>query len=656
MLVGLAAAIAAQAQGSPPSYLHFDGGTAVLDAPWQFHLGDDPRWSAPTFDDSAWEKLSPDAPWGEQGHANIDGFAWYRTHLRLQPGEHVPHALSLLIPWCEDACEIYWNGKPAGSYGKLPPHPVWYLGPRPSRFDLGPASDGLLAVRVWKAPYGSDDTGRQGGFYGASSVGNPEAVTAVHAQGEFDWLRSQQLVFALNSLYAIVGLLCLLAWLRDRGQRLVFWMAILCLSRTISSLIISTRNPLPVTLALSSQTFFYRLSDVALWMVLLWLLDLNTDSKVARAVKILAIADFLAGLIDACSCFGFASPNPVPWQIADGLLTAFYTIAELVPVFLIGIAVFRRKRLDLTRWIVAGLTFATQLLLVGRYALAQGSRFTHCTLAEKISAPLFTVFGSPVDGQTIGGTLLLLALVFAVYRYSAEARRERARLETEIRNARVVQQVLIPDAMPTVPGFLIESVYKAASEVGGDLFQILPLDEGGLLAVIGDVSGKGMPAAMTVSLLVGTVRALSHYTRSPADILAAMNRLMLGRSNGGFTTCLVLHASADGRLTAASAGHLSPYISGREVEVAGGLPLGLSATESYPETTFHLEPGEQLTLVTDGVVEAQSVSGELFGFERTGAISHQPAEKIAQAAQDFGQQDDITVVTLTLEPAAVIQA
>ena len=84
--------------------------------------------------------------------------------------------------------------------------------------------------------------------------------------------------------------------------------------------------------------------------------------------------------------------------------------------------------------------------------------------------------------------------------------------------------------------------------------------------MIGDVSGKGMPAAMTVSLLVGTVRTLAHYTQSPGEILTAMNQRMLARSQGGFTTCLVLRLDANGKLTVANAGHLAPYINGSESE------------------------------------------------------------------------------------------
>ncbi len=164
--------------------------------------------------------------------------------------------------------------------------------------------------------------------------------------------------------------------------------------------------------------------------------------------------------------------------------------------------------------------------------------------------------------------------------------------------------------------------------------------------VIGDVSGKGMPAAMTVSLLVGTFRTLAHYTQSPSEILAAMNIRMLARSHGGFTTCLVLRADEDGTITVANAGHLVPYLAGEELSLENGLPLGLSAATDYVESTFRFVPGQQLTLITDGVVEARDKTGAHFGFDRTAGLSIQPAEAIARAAQAFGQEDDITTLTL----------
>jgi serine phosphatase RsbU (regulator of sigma subunit) len=130
-------------------------------------------------------------------------------------------------------------------------------------------------------------------------------------------------------------------------------------------------------------------------------------------------------------------------------------------------------------------------------------------------------------------------------------------------------------------------------------------------------------------------------------MMAAMNQRLIGRSHGGFTTCLVLRADPDGTLTIANAGHIPPYLAGRELVCEAGLPLGIVWSPSYEETTFQIAVGEQLTLVTDGVVEAREASGELLGFERTAALSVASADAVAEAAQGFGQDDDITVLTLT---------
>ena len=267
----------------------------------------------------------------------------------------------------------------------------------------------------------------------------------------------------------------------------------------------------------------------------------------------------------------------------------------------------------------------------------------------------------PFSFQDVADMLMLLAVLAVLPLRFARSRRDEERLSAEMESARTVQQVLIPNEIPSVPGFEIECVYKPAGHVGGDFFQIIPIAAGGTLIAIGDVSGKGMPAAMTVSLLVGTLRTLAHYTQSPSEILASMNQRMLARGQGGFTTCLVLRVVEDCTLTVANAGHLAPYLQGEELQLENGLPLGLAAESVYPETTLQLPENTQLTLVTDGVVEARARTGELLGFERAAALSTQPAESIAQAAQTFGQEDDITVVTLTrrspeAQPKAVLPA
>jgi len=225
-------------------------------------------------------------------------------------------------------------------------------------------------------------------------------------------------------------------------------------------------------------------------------------------------------------------------------------------------------------------------------------------------------------------------------------RREKQRMAAELEAGRAVQQVLIPEKILTLPGFDIQAVYKPFGEVGGDFFQILPITTGGVLVVIGDVSGKGMPAAMMVALLVGTALTLAESTRSPSEILAGLNHRLQGRSRGGFTTCLVLRADPNGTLIIANAGHIPPYLGGKELTLSNGFPLGLSAQSTYTEGVFQLAPGQQLTLLTDGVVEARDKTGALFGFERTAEMSSQPANQIAKTAELFGQDDDITVLTL----------
>jgi serine phosphatase RsbU (regulator of sigma subunit) len=137
-------------------------------------------------------------------------------------------------------------------------------------------------------------------------------------------------------------------------------------------------------------------------------------------------------------------------------------------------------------------------------------------------------------------------------------------------------------------------------------------------------------------------------------MLAMLNQRMLARSGGHFATCLVAELSPDGTMRIANAGHLPPYLNGKELELSGSLPLGLSAEMDGGTQAFTLEPGDRLTFLTDGVVEATNASHELFGFERTRSISNEPAARIAEQAQRFGQEDDITVLRVEFAGAAAL--
>jgi len=113
-----------------------------------------------------------------------------------------------------------------------------------------------------------------------------------------------------------------------------------------------------------------------------------------------------------------------------------------------------------------------------------------------------------------------------------------------------------------------------------------------------------------------------------------------------FATCLCARIYRDGKMEIANAGHLSPYRDGREVELPPGLPLGVIPGMTYEQTTFQLDQGDRIIFLSDGVVEATNADGELFGFERTQQVSNEPARYIAQTARRFGQNDDITVISI----------
>jgi serine phosphatase RsbU (regulator of sigma subunit) len=154
----------------------------------------------------------------------------------------------------------------------------------------------------------------------------------------------------------------------------------------------------------------------------------------------------------------------------------------------------------------------SQLLALTVATAQQGQRFTHWTLARKLSSPLFHLGPIVFNADVLLDLLVFLSIIYTVYRYIRDQQHRKAILEQELNSARELQQVLIPEKQPTLPGFSISSAYLPALEVGGDFFQIIPLNgraAGSTLIVLGDVSGKGLRAAMAVSLIVGAVRNLS---------------------------------------------------------------------------------------------------------------------------------------------------
>jgi hypothetical protein len=224
---------------------------------------------------------------------------------------------------------------------------------------------------------------------------------------------------------------------------------------------------------------------------------------------------------------------------------------------------------------------------------------------------------------------------------------EKAAIETELAAAREIQRIMVPQELPPTPGYAIESIYRPAAQVGGDFFQVISLSGDRTLVVLGDVSGKGMGAAMIVSMLIGMLRAISGLYTDPSQILIELNTMLFAHKHSGFVTCLAVRLDPSGSVTVANAGHLPPWLNGVEIACAGSIPLGVLASAAPEQTVLEMGPGDRLTLLTDGIVEARDSQGALFGFDRTRSLVREASPlALAEAAIQHGQDDDLTVISI----------
>jgi diguanylate cyclase len=407
-------------------------GAVPVNGPCQFHLGDNPAWAKPGFDDSGWEQIATDRPWGQQGHARYTGYAWYRCHLALSPAAGVSPQFSLLLQRVFSAYELYWNGAFIGHEGKLDPYRIWYFAAPPRIFPLGSAQHGVLAVRVWEGPLFSDDSGQVGGFVTAPLIGSPEAIAAAKATLDYQWLSSRQFLLAENLLYFLIGLLSFLAWLRHRDRWLLFWMATFALAPPLILLFSGANIRWPYVLAVGVSQPLFALEDVSLWFLLLWLLPLREYRGLVRLTRILATLSMMNATLDGVLLAIPWGPRWIlPAQIADGFSAVIYTVLEAFPLVLVGVAFSRRKRFDSARWMIAVFAFFADMIIVVRGAVRQGRQFTDWSIANKIDAPLFTLGGSAISLYVLTNALLVTAIAYAVYARVREDQRQKEILERE---------------------------------------------------------------------------------------------------------------------------------------------------------------------------------------------------------------------------------
>jgi serine phosphatase RsbU (regulator of sigma subunit) len=255
--------------------------------------------------------------------------------------------------------------------------------------------------------------------------------------------------------------------------------------------------------------------------------------------------------------------------------------------------------------------------------------------------------------------------VAQLVRQQQQQAQERERIEQELRVARLIQQTLLPKRVPEIAGWNVAAFYRPAREVGGDFYDFLEFEDGHLGIIVGDVTDKGVPAALVMATTRTMLRASAQRLDSPGAVLRQVNDVIVPDIPPNmFITCLyAILDPRSGRLRYANAGQDLPYQrhKGRPGDTtelrATGMPLGLMPGMSYEEKEAVLETGDSILFYSDGLVEAHDPQREMFGFPRLqGFIGAHPGgapmidfllEELARFVGDgWEQEDDITLVTL----------
>ncbi|MGO9339392.1 MAG: SpoIIE family protein phosphatase [Terracidiphilus sp.] len=609
---------------------------ADLAATWLVHAGDDLAYADTDFDDSGWTPFDATKSLKTIFPNSRPEIAWYRLHVKVSPTQR---DMALTEINLAPAFEVYVNGERLMQNGRVAPCVRYTMDASLLRRipDRQLATGSLvIAVRVHISRQDWDSTYM--GYYATNLTLGQE-----HELWEHIWLQvlgANVLHWFLTLLDMGLGTVALALFLTQRRQREYLWLSLWLFSNVAD---------LPLTLfelfhdVPSQWTFLSALSGISSYCFMVLTFFAFLHLRLSWWLRILlAVALFGVAVIWFNSVLPILPANILRLAQVPSTLLA----CGVIPILLV--VHFRRGDreagillIPMTLWSLWNYGILLWYLLQAVPALG--------VAAKDLGKLLFTPNrAGPVDlsFQRLLGLPFILSMAIIITLRSARTSRQQAVLEGEIAAAQQVQQVIVPEQIESVPGFTIESVYCPAQQVGGDFFQILPDSRGGLLLVLGDVAGKGLPAAMLVSVLVGAIRTAASYSQSPSDVLCQLNERLLGRTHGGFSTALAAHITADGWVIIANAGHLSPYLDGKEIELPGALPLGIVGNAAYETTQFHLPHGSRLTFYSDGVVEAQNQKGELFGFDRAQGISTQPAAAIVEAAIQFGQSDDITVVAI----------
>jgi hypothetical protein len=673
------------------------GQSAVpLYGPWKFTVGDSPidsktgkpLWAEPEFDDSKWETvdltpkdrtIDPNTGqsgyvpgWTAKGHPGYSGYAWYRIQVRVQvrtqPGRGEELALAGPAD-VDDGYQFFDNGELRGHFGDFTgTSPVVYA-TRPMLFPLAtansreaiPAQDGtgpngpnasglaeqthvqahVLAFRLWMEPITPVLQSQAGGLHSAPVLGEAEAVAAGYQMRWLEQIRFNASYAAMALLFAILALVAFSLILFDRSDPVYLWMAALFLLVAFYYASAEVGN---WTELLGGQTLVFLQDGIlvpltyAAW-VMVWRVwfGQRRPNWLPQFTGALALLLMVSEVLGDEIFFGL-----VPHEFAVHFVTVALAFRVLIFALLVWVVVDGIRLQGVEGWLVLPV-----VLLRGIGAFAFELSAFHIRL-------YWFPFGVSVHLVQIANLLIAVVIALLLLRRLLRSVKRQREMALDVKQAQEVQQVILPEAHTTLPGFAIESVYRPAREVGGDFFQIIPhKTDGSLLIVAGDVTGKGLQAGMLVALLVGAIRTEEQRGTDPASMLSTLNQRLMGRGNAQ-ATCLALRIDADGAATLANAGHLAPYLNGEELPMEGALPLGIVEGAESSVMHFELKPGDRLVLMSDGIAESTDANGNLFGFERVHGLLRTAgsAAEVANAAQAFGQEDDISVIAVTRMEAA----
>ncbi len=632
------------------------GSPIVLDKDWRVGITSDTAAANPAFDDSGWAIRNGkgtiadvNEPTDEPDHSDHpdreDKYAWFRLHVKLALN-HGPIALLIELPVTQSTAPNLTNTGPGADVfanGKL----ILPEGPHPSDsfnyqqisrlYNLNiPASETslTLAVRTLYIPVGL--TGYTNFFYNRTfRLGNPEDLDKTLELWSVRTLfeRLPRLVIAILLLFMSVFLVTL--YFTQKGHPEYLWLALHELVQV----------PIGIIDQAGSSA---RLDNIWYGALYLQLLFISAYLYFEFLVAFLALKRrwYIKGLRYSSPILAFIAPTILLVGHNKVIAVALVIVFVCAIFWMIGWAIFVFLTLivaTIKRNFEAGLLLIPLLLtmvgiaepiLTGGWGEFGGGSY---------KSPLTIQAGPiPIHFAAIADFTGLLAIIVIIFVRFLRIHHEQERASGELAAARSVQELMIPREKLETPGYEVDSVYNPATEVGGDFFHIEPTSDGGLLVILGDVAGHGLQAAMNVSMLMGALRRSEE--KSPSRILESLNRVLIGSDS--FTTCQVAWFGPDGEVVVANAGHLPPYLNTQEVRLPGGLPLGVLGDVAYDEVRLYLHPGDRLLMMSDGVVEARHGSGELFGFDRVHNLSNQTAFYIADAAKAFGQEDDITVLTI----------